>query len=267
MDNQVNYYAVIPANVRYDKELPANAKLLYGEITALCNNKGFCWATNQYFADLYGVKKLAVSRWIKSLTDKGYIFISMEPKNDHTQELVRKISLPQIPTSKKIAGVIKKDDTPYPKRCAPISEKICPHIKKDRGGESASPTESKAERQFFSPNNTINNKYNNTPLTPQRGGCEKSPSDSHSQEFKEAWQGFEEMRKKIRKPLTDRAKKLILAKLEKLAPGNETKQAAILDQSVERGWQGVFELQEDKTRQNKTKAGGGDEWQPMRIIR
>ena len=162
MDNQVNYYAVIPANVRYDKDLPANAKLLYGEITALCNNKGFCWATNQYFADLYGVKKLAVSRWINALADKGYIFIVMEPKNDHTQELIRKISLPQIPTSKKIAGVIKKDVPPHQKRCTPTSKKICPHIKKDRGGKSASPTESKAEGQFFSPNNTYNNTVNNT---------------------------------------------------------------------------------------------------------
>ena len=46
----------------------------------------------------------------------------------------------------------------------------------------------------------------------------------------------------MHKPLTDRAKKLITKKLEKLAPGNEEMQIAILDQSVERGWQGVFPL-------------------------
>lgn len=68
-----SYYAIIPANIRYDDELPPNAKLLYGEITALCNEKGYCWASNSYFADLYKVKKETVSRLIKSLVNKGYI--------------------------------------------------------------------------------------------------------------------------------------------------------------------------------------------------
>lgn len=68
-----NFYAIIPANVRYDNELTANAKLLYGEITALCNSKGFCWATNEYFANLYGVSRTSISNWINALIKKGYI--------------------------------------------------------------------------------------------------------------------------------------------------------------------------------------------------
>lgn len=66
------YYAVIPANVRYSK-IPNGAKLLYGEITALCNEKGFCWASNSYFETLYGVDRSTIIRWLNSLEKNGFI--------------------------------------------------------------------------------------------------------------------------------------------------------------------------------------------------
>lgn len=43
MNEKPGYYAIIPAGVRYDKQLPQGAKLLYGEITALTNKNGYCW--------------------------------------------------------------------------------------------------------------------------------------------------------------------------------------------------------------------------------
>lgn len=71
---QKNYYAIIPANIRYDRELNDKAKLLYAEITSLTNQEGYCWATNGYFADLYGIRPETVSRLIKQLVDKKYLF-------------------------------------------------------------------------------------------------------------------------------------------------------------------------------------------------
>ena len=58
----------------------------------------------------------------------------------------------------------------------------------------------------------------------------------------ESWNGFCEMRKKIKKPLTDRAEKMILNELERLAPGDDTTKGLILDQSVKHCWQDVYKL-------------------------
>lgn len=66
-----------------------------------------------------------------------------------------------------------------------------------------------------------------------------------SPEFAEALSAFEEMRKKIRKPLTEKAKQMILDKLSKMAMDEET-QIKILNQSTMNSWQGVFPLSEDK---------------------
>lgn len=88
-----SYYAVLPANVRYDKNITPNAKLLYAEITALCNHKGYCWAGNAYFAELYGVTKTSVSNWISSLQKNGYIDIQFIYKEGSKEIQSRHISI------------------------------------------------------------------------------------------------------------------------------------------------------------------------------
>ena len=108
-EQQKAYYAIMPAEVRYDKDLPPNAKLLYGEITALCNDKGYCWATNQYFADLYKVSKITVSRWISTLNKKGYISIDTLYR-EGTKELIgRHIYIVNTPINKNVNRYIKND--------------------------------------------------------------------------------------------------------------------------------------------------------------
>lgn len=100
-----SYYAIIPANIRYDTRLMPNAKLLYGEITALCNEKGYCWASNDYFADLYNVKKETISRWVSDLEKFGYIRRSIVFKEGTKQIINRYIFLNQ-------EGIDEKINTP-----------------------------------------------------------------------------------------------------------------------------------------------------------
>jgi hypothetical protein len=59
------------------------------------------------------------------------------------------------------------------------------------------------------------------------------------------WEAFEEMRKSIKAPLTDHAKKLILDKLMRFDDPNGS-----LRQSIENTWRGVFPLKEQIKKEN-----------------
>lgn len=105
-----SYYAIIPANVRYDKELKDKAKLLYGEITALCNEKGYCWATNNYFANLYGVTKETISRLISNLANKDYVRV--EIIYEGKQIIERRIYITPEVIAQKSIPIDEKINTP-----------------------------------------------------------------------------------------------------------------------------------------------------------
>jgi SOS-response transcriptional repressor LexA len=89
-DEKPNYYAVIPATVRYDKELKPNEKLLYGEISALAQKEGYCWASNTYFAELYDTSPISISRYINHLKEKGYIDVKLVYRNN-TKEIEKRL--------------------------------------------------------------------------------------------------------------------------------------------------------------------------------
>ena len=124
-----SYYAIIPANVRYDRDLTPNAKLIYGEITALCNEKGYCWANNSYFSELYGFSKKSVSKWINQLIDKKYVTSKIIYKEGSKEVKERRIYIGSIPMEEKFHTYGRKVPGP---------------------GE-----------EKFKDNNTDNNKFNN----------------------------------------------------------------------------------------------------------
>lgn len=98
-----SYYAIIPADVRYNSNLKANEKLMYGEITVLSNKFGYCIAKNKYFADLYGVSISTVSRWIANLERCGYVS-SVVIRDDKTNQVTeRRVYL------KRSVGSMQKD--------------------------------------------------------------------------------------------------------------------------------------------------------------
>lgn len=101
-----NYYAVIPAPVRYADDLSEFQKLLYWEITALAQKDWYCYASNNYFSSLYGKGKDWISKSIKKMEQLKYIKIEYDKEAWN----VRKIFIWELV---KLKGTIK----------APIREK------------------------------------------------------------------------------------------------------------------------------------------------
>lgn len=68
---------------------------------------------------------------------------------------------------------------------------------------------------------------------------------TESTELRDAIIEFVKFRKLIKKPMTNKALELIIAKLNKLG-ASDRERVAILNQSIERGWTGVFSLKDEE---------------------
>lgn len=151
------YYAIIPADVRYDDKIPANAKLLYGEISALIGRDGFCFASNQYFADIYQIRVETVARLVTKLEKAGYIIRELE--RDATGQVVRRklylsVSVPDIqPLDKKVNTPCEKNQEGIGKNVKytnPSITSICKENKqrKPKGEKRLSLTDEDLQKLF-----------------------------------------------------------------------------------------------------------------------
>lgn len=273
-----SYFGIIPASVRYDKELTANAKLLYSELTALTNEKGYCWATNGYFADLYGVSKNSVSNWLKNLSDRGYIKVKYIYQYGTKELKERRIYL-NLGQGIEYAGqdepILGQNDPPQNNLDTPqknIGDPLQNNLDTPPKNFGDPPQKNLEDNNTF--NNTFNNTVNNTPISPQGDNSEgelKTDKNKKSDEPKskkktvisvikdfagndeemvEALKEFNKMRKLMRKPQTPRAMKMNINALKKLS-GEREEQIAIINQSIQKSWQSFYALSDDSSFKKK----------------
>ena len=69
----MKYFAMIPSTVLHDKDLPPNAKLLYGDMLAECCGGRLCHLNYDEVSRLYGCTKATISKWLSALEKQGYI--------------------------------------------------------------------------------------------------------------------------------------------------------------------------------------------------
>lgn len=129
------------------------------------------------------------------------------------------------------------NDTPKPKNDTTIRKKV---IQEDKEGKKIIP-----------------------PISPKggKGGVaslfEKFSGDN--QELLSALKEWQEMRKRMKKPLTEKAAELNLKDLQKLSGGDERLMVSIVLQSIKRGWQGFYASKEAKAPQAAPQSNGSVE--------
>ena len=116
------FWAVIPASVLFSEDLRPNAKLLYGVVTLLQESSGYCYASNRYLANLFGLQPDTITGLLNNLVDAKLIATDVvrDPQTNEVQE--RRIwtvaQMPAIipPSPKNIGeGSSKKTGEPCPK--------------------------------------------------------------------------------------------------------------------------------------------------------
>ena len=236
---QPGFWAVLPANVRYDKQLSPSEKIFYCEVTAMTQAAGYCYASNKYFAELYGVDERTIQRYVKKLKKAGYIRVD-------NSDGVRKIFGADTPPTLSVAGGDKNVGDGVTKMSPEGRQKCHPEY----------------------------NKINNTRKTIDAGARAKGEQGwkdvfltwARKQEevscgLEEALMDFGEFRQSGKHPLTVRAAQLSLRALERLAEAvapelQDAYKTDVLHQSIQRGWEGLFKL-DDWTPPSMVHRGSG----------
>lgn len=242
------------------------AAILYKNIQYWClKNKaneinehdGLFWTYNSMkaYQELFpylGVK--AIRAGLDKLEEQGYIKVGNfnENKRDRTRwyadlHLTSNIEAPQEPDSNTPKGQMQED------------EKDTCNMPKGQM-ESAERANASSEKGEPLPNNyqitTTNKKEVSKKVSSGNNARAKEPSfdeilDSvdvikDNPELREAFVNFIKMRKVIKAQLTNRGLELAINRAFEIAKGNPQKMIAVVNQSVERSWRGIFELTEDK---------------------
>lgn len=108
-----SFYGILPASVRYDKRVKPMARILFADITALANAKGYCNASNKTLGEWHEVAPETASRWVSNLKKTGHIeIVEIKEGKNIIERRIYPISN-AAPIDKKINRVLTKTSRVY----------------------------------------------------------------------------------------------------------------------------------------------------------
>ena len=224
-------YGLIPKKITRDKSLTMESKAIYGYLASFAGTGGQCYPSKTLMISELGTTERRFNKNIKLLKEHGYIKVHKRRKGNRNDSNLYELlmDIRDIEIAKKEFDTSQFDSGQF-----------------DSGQFDSGQFDS---GQNDPPNNnSINN--NSNKKNNKKGFGLTVDEYTNNPEMKTAIFDFIEFRKAIKAPLTDRALTLCLNKLDKLANDDNTK-IAIINQSIERGWKGLFELHNNTSNYNK----------------
>jgi uncharacterized phage protein (TIGR02220 family) len=122
-------FGQIPDKVRYNNELTFFARLIYTDILSLAKKENFCFATNQYFADLYNVSQKTVSISIKELEKEFCISVELTKDSRGTYRKITPLHFVCITKTsngmeENVKRGITKTSNGYNEKVKPVLQKL-----------------------------------------------------------------------------------------------------------------------------------------------
>ena len=213
-------FGILPKSVMQDINLSLQAKGLFAYLATYSGTNGVAFPSRSLMTYHLGISKDTLTKYMNELKERGYIqvFKSEREQGKFSHNIYKLIPCP------------KSSDTVKPDTVKPD-------------------TKNNSIKNNSIKNNSVKNnsvKNNNNIKKEKETNLDKLIKEyTDNEELKETLKDFIKMRKTIKKPVTDRALKGILNKLDNLSNNNQIK-IEILEQSIEKCWVGVFPLKENK---------------------
>lgn len=119
MKKDFSTFSVIPTEVMINKEISSTAKVVYGIISSLTNEKGYCWASNRYLGELMSLSEGQISLIINELVKQRLIISDIEANYKRKLRLVIKI----VGYAKTSRGVVKNNEGGVTKNKEGVNDK------------------------------------------------------------------------------------------------------------------------------------------------
>ncbi|MCR5187935.1 MAG: helix-turn-helix domain-containing protein [Treponema sp.] len=84
-------FVIVPDFILDDINISSGEKLLFGDIASHSKQEGYCWGSNEYFAEKYHVSTRTITRWIADLEKRKLIISEMLYQKDSKKVSERRI--------------------------------------------------------------------------------------------------------------------------------------------------------------------------------